>query len=247
MKEEAVWLAACALGGRSYSPKRHIELCDLEEPLTNLRNIAWISGDKGVTIYLQPLRDKMENLRSRNETEISPAWSPPSLMNESRRPGPLWKFCTDEEIAARVQSVYEGAIDSYVQIVTNWFPTLARRMMHSIMLPVEATIHVCIKKNDPTFRPPLIHCLEEPLACGSHTRVKVIVTGDSLGEEILHQSTYDRVIASYNAMRPEVPPWVPLYFGGWNTTDALFEQDAVTRLTYEWLEKDLKILHIVNS
>jgi hypothetical protein len=242
MRTEAAWEAASVLAGpvQRPRPRPHIELADLEGVLAQLLGTPWIAGYGESTIYLEPLRTEVATLRSQQQSVLAPPWMPQSVLAKPERRGHPWQLCTVEELSLRIQSVYEAAIDSYRTIISDWFPALSKRMMHSIVLPADFVVDLRINLIERSFMPPVVFWTPLPLPHGYQSSVHVYTNRPNM-----EFREYREVMPRYRSLRPEVPDWVPHLGTGGGLAGELFQQDAVTQLTYEWLKRDLKILRLI--
>jgi hypothetical protein len=248
MKSEAAWQAALALVGAPSWPNRHIELQDIEQLLPNVGSRLWLQGRADETLYLQPLREEIELLWNSKADTLLPPWSPRSSTAASVRPGPLWWFCSDEEIADRVKFVYEAAIEGYQLLVQSWFGAFSGWMMHSIMMPNYISIYISVdREQEGYFRPPVVSYREGPLPRGSKSVVEVSVYENTNNANTSTLFSYDQIVSSLRSLRPETPPWFPLYLEGTFLAGDLFEQDAVTKVVYSWLERDLRNIQMCSN
>jgi hypothetical protein len=247
MRSEAAWQAAVAIAGVPNWPSTDIDINKIEQILSSLATQDYIINESSNTLYLQPLRESLQLLRQNGEATLMPPWSPPSSRVENRRIGPIWRFCSDEEITNRLEFVYSSAIEGYRQMVSDWFQPLSNRLLHAITMPSMTRIFISIVDDTNSFRPPVISYREEPLPRGTGATVKVSLSRNGAPSDSTNKESYENMVAKYKSLRPEIPFWLPLYIGGSFLATDTFKQTAITVLVYSWLEQDLQNLCLFSS
>jgi hypothetical protein len=113
-------------------------------------------------------------------------------------------------------------------------------------MPARYAIYIFIDQYEDNVLAPFIEWLEFPLPKGSQSVVQVSVEHTKLKRARTWSPRFDEALELYRSLRGDMPDWLPLFFGGGSIANDFFEQDAVTKLTYDWIRNDLKKLKIVD-
>lgn len=135
------------------------------------------------------LRNEVARLRAAGESELRSPW-PIADREDFIGLRWDWELFTPEQIVRRAEAIYTGALHAYERIVRLWFPRLAPRLAHAVLLPVRllGTIHVPEKSEDGQYRgypAPGIHYYFEPLPVGARSTIDFRLHTDE------HRRTWD--------------------------------------------------------
>lgn len=176
--------------------------------------------------------------------EINPPWpGPGKLWGEGGRW--VWSPYSDEQILARTQAVYKGALEIYQHLVQTWFSRLSPRLNKYALFPACLVGIVTPPSADPGQSDigPVIDYYFEPLPDGEQTIVDIRLIGESeerLRSKMSEQGFFREMFEQLRALRPEAADWVAFTISGTLISDVFSQSRPATEIAYEWLWEDLK-------
>jgi nucleoside phosphorylase len=188
---------------------------------------------------VSPLLAVCLRLRDSGTSTLTPPWPQPDVASGS----PHWNAFSSEQLMARVQSVYQQAIEAYEQIVRHWFLPFQHRLRHHVILP--ACFVLSVGPESPhraglrTFQ-----SWWEPLPHGSVVQVD-IRTSDVPAFPPWNREELDSAHGRLAALRPEAAHWIGTEFKMGLLWEEI-EHKAIRSVVYEWLGGDLKLTSWLN-
>jgi hypothetical protein len=238
---EAAWEAARILdrsfGGQLRPEQEPIPLKSLDECLemiggfqdghTDEVHIGGMSGR--ARIYdLRYMKSEMRRLRTAGVTEITSPWptadrwDDPKLRHTGTGGVYIWEPYSPETLLARVQIIFEGALEGYRRFVEEYFAQLAPHMQIATALPARLTGTLILSHIDTRIdRTPYVAWHLDPLRPGSKNEVQI-----DIGKE---RAAREHML--------EAAGWIvsPQY-----ADSEFFGKTPATELAYEWLWDDLR-------
>lgn len=234
LAQEYLWQEALAVTRRPDLYTYLIPLAEINDRIREFSdNTSWQGG--GLSVHIGKLRKKLENLRRSGKIDIIAPWPGP----DKRTGNFLWERYTPEQELARTKAVFAGALESYQQIVSSWFPKFASRMQTAAILPSRMVVIIGRTKDDtPTRR-----WYFEPLAQEEQSLVDVCFRQEERRES--DRDLLKRLESKIRIFRPEMATWLTPSIHHQLVTK-LFGLTPATELVYGWLEDDLRGIAWIN-
>lgn len=229
LDEELQWewvLELMRNGGLRSEP---FPLDDVEQAVARLPSGLYRKWPSPLVIDVDCLRDRITTLRAASMTE----WPAPIPGRDLPQGIWVWSSYSPERLLEKTICVFENAIIAYQQLVDEWFPNFRGRLEHAVTLPARVAGVVIPMATPNDSRGPWVSWHFEPLLRGSKSEVAL-----RLGTEPEPRDTSRGLYNKLKTARPEAAAWI----SAWHEQSALniFEAKPVTRMAYEWLERDLK-------
>ncbi|UPT73207.1 MAG: hypothetical protein M0D55_15115 [Elusimicrobiota bacterium] len=231
LHHEKIWELVLVLAGKGSLHYQPVPLTKVEERIT----LFGTHGPKlilnGHRIDLDEMRGEIARLRHEGKTDFQPVWPSPNR-NGGRW---IWSGYTDQQVVARANAVFEGALNGYELLIQRWFPQLAPRMELAALLPVKVVGYVAMEHEEPHAAWHL-----EPLPKGSKSKAEFQLAPANQNPAIAHGETLKGIVPKVHALRPEIAEWYSYTYhhGGLE----VFQVRSATELAYRWLESDLRRL-----
>jgi hypothetical protein len=238
---EAAWEAARILdhsfGGHLRPEQEPIPLKSLDECLEMIRRFQdgntdeiHIGGMSGrARIYdLRYMKSEMQRLRTAGVTEMTSPWptadrwDDPKLRHTGTGSVYIWEPYSPETLLARVQIIFEGALEGYRRFVEEYFRQFAPHMQIAATLPARLTGTLILSHIDTRIdRTPYVAWHLDPLPPGSKNEVQI-----DIGKE---RAAREHML--------EAAGWIsfPQY-----ADSEFFGKTPATELAYEWLWDGLR-------
>ncbi len=228
------WLRSNGLGSLSSDP---IEIRQILENLSGVPPdavIAPLYGLQNFDLDASPTVDELRrHLASLNVA--SDLWQPPYPGPDQARTGSwVWSDYSNHQLARRVQSVYDAALEIYRQLCAQWFPALKERFSLYELMPLHLECTLLPPRPETTFGP-IVGLRFQPLLASEPNRVSVIVA-DSVPEITLEE--FESLRRHVAKLRPGAERWITLRGPVGRTR--IFEDEPARHIAYEWLRQDLK-------
>lgn len=224
---ERLWKMVLDVIGKSSISASPILVSEIEARLAQLGASDFLTTSGG-RYDLRYLRGEIERLRVAGTSEVKPPWP------VGNGPYLSWGDFRDDQLLARTNAVYEGALDGYQRLVERWFPCFASRLQTMVTLPARLVGIVTPRRQGSSPAGwPTISWYFEPLPRGSKTTIYLqlgVKDWDSKHLEFI----YDRLCT----LRPEASHWIGATIHG-EILD-IFNVNPATKLAYSWLREDLK-------
>ncbi|MGB3310511.1 MAG: NACHT domain-containing protein [Nodosilinea sp.] len=256
---EAAWRAALAIIEHERTPSftqqkwwglEKIPLAELDESLTYIEDQAtnhncWIvlrgfgsKAEHQQNLYLKHLRQEITRLRDLGHADLSAPWIGPDLTQGKR----LWELYSPQRLQARIQMVYQAALDIYQQMVDVWFIKLKPGLQISATLPARLVGYLSPVLADNamgTTEPPWFDWFLEPLPKDQSNSTEIYINGEDIYDT--QSQRMSRAWQQINLLRPESSVWIRYLPRGRNLSKKIFfEHSPATALAYSWLWNDLK-------
>lgn len=240
LADEEVW--ACALDLTDRPPLVCSEL-PLTDVLERLERMVEETGPHDVLVYQHVGRrghevgrivDRLCALRDRGDTVLR---APLPVADRPMGGGYTSDFYSPERLVAVGEAMYRQAIEAYCSIVDRWFPTLARRLEHRVLLPARVVGFIDPDHEHRTGRGPRMSGYLEPLAAGEQSAVCMRVARE------FDRSLAQGVYARQRAARPEAARWISGTIGG--MAFEVGHRYPVSEVVYRWLAGDLVRLRML--
>jgi hypothetical protein len=197
----------------------HYAELDLDAASVQFKNVRYKPA------HLQRWRNQ---LLEQGITEARAPWPLPDQLH--LRSGWVHNRYSDAQMLARTQKIYSGALEAYQQMVTHWFPEFQHRLLLAATLPAQM---IGLMERDEFG--PVVGWRFEPLPKDASSSVTVAF-GD---KEFWDESLYERL----RSMRPEASEWIRPISYIQVLDHYTNDEDPMTKLAYEWLKDDLRLLH----
>ena len=231
---EAAWATALVLLKHQLVHLGALQRSVLEEKVAGM-GPNWFISRLGKEYRLGPLLLVLDELRENGEADVSDPWPHPGLVMNVFKPD--WTSQTKQRLQERLGHVLVGALDVYADLVSTWFPALAKRLNLAALLPVRITVEVAPPADDTPTSAPFMNYKFQPLASGRSSCADVsILHGREALDPTAAQREYRQELNALQQLRPESADWAsPLSYGH---CAVLFRSPA-TALAYYWLRRDL--------
>lgn len=196
---------------------------------------------------LDHLRLEIARLRSEGQAEMT---SPRPIADQDfpEGGGYEWEMFSEERIRIRAEAVYSAAFEGYQQLVATWFPRLAPRLAHAVLLPSRLVGIVTVPQRAPDGRysghlGPGITYFFEPLPEDALSAVDIqLGSEDEVYDLEFRDRLFERLRQQIRYLRPHAAGWLH----PWLTSSVLdifcseLDRYAAAEIAFKWLSNDLK-------
>ena len=233
---EARWRAGLTLLGLGDLHAAPIPLAQIEERLATLAPDAVLLIGRDKVFEASELQAAVDEARAGGADALDPPWPVPD--QDLRGRGWVWAPYSDEQTLERARVVYAGAFEGYQQLVTTWFPRLAPRLPHWLMLPAKIR-GVIIPGRLPGSGlgdAPSISWYMEPFEAVSEDDRRVELDFRLGDVDVSHER-----LGSLQQQLVKLRPAVTSRVSAWMVHSILdiFDSSPITKLAYKWLWQDL--------
>jgi hypothetical protein len=242
LAHEALWQLARSVlmfsrrtSFRYYPAHRPIPIAILEECLSEFpKHINSFSFGGIHKLYrhdLNHLEMEVNRLREAGETVLHPPWPEPDF---DFTEGWLWECYSPEKMRTHAETVYEGALDGYLQLVNTYFPKFADRLKTAVILPANLVGVITPSQLDGS---PNLSWYFKVLP--KHERHKVNFSFSEQDIPVDKTRLLAELDDRLHSLRPEAVAWMgntTWHYGGLYG----FQLNSATELAYNWLWEDLK-------
>ena len=156
---ELSWEFALSASGQSSYSQTELNIQGV------LKHIASLSLDNDTSIRskgipysiseINAVENHLKGLQAKKETVIADPWPQRNMPQTS---GPLWKFYSDQQLLARTQAVFSGALRIYAEMVGCWYERFAPRLQLYSLMPVrlEGHLEIPLQESPPTTEPKMM-------------------------------------------------------------------------------------------
>lgn len=237
---EYIWAAANTLVRPGSVDQRPIPLSEIEWKLSRLPEGQEHIRYNGKLWALRPVKKEILRLLSMGETVLRSPWPAP---DQEIRSGWMWEMYSHEQLIARTEAVYKGALEGYCQLVGTWFAKLAEWLQTWAMLP--ARLKGTLLLPDPRKGldgAPVISWYFEPLPSGDTSYVELTVTTNPRSIQDLPFNELESKIRQLRHLRA-----ARIGITVRHQVLDIFDHMPATKLAYAWLRGDLRRISWVTT
>jgi len=237
---EEIWQMALKLTNRGSLFSGQISVEEINEILNvRFEGLHFVSiGNKKYN--LKKIREYIDHKINQNIKFIKDPWPGPDM--DASSGGWVWDLYSDQRLLERTRVIYSKAIESYIQIVDEFFLNFKSRLKIYNTLPANLIGELIIppKTHDYSSHPSL-QWYFDPLPFGNTTKVEISLTSSELTSHKELNEIYDKL----RHLRPKSAEWISA-----ETHGQLLEVShsaPVREIVYNWLWNDLKSISWVNG
>jgi len=230
---EAAWHAAGVVMGKSGVGLQSMSLGQLEARIEGIpEDCAWSTrgrSEKPIAVLLPWIA----RLKEDGADHMSAPW-PIADQRPTGMPACVWDFYSESQLAARIETVYRGALEGYEALCLDLFAPLSRHLNTWLLMPGRIDMLLQLPKSARDCAG--IEWYMEPLAkesVSSEVLLRVGALGRPSREEL-----FDSLQRKVDLLRPEVAHRVNITHH--SQIVSIFGDRPATDVCYGWLFDDLK-------
>ena len=239
--DEAAWRVALIATNRGRSDSTPIPVTRLEKLLQRARsypdNFSFMTSDPR-QYSPHPLIKKVDTLLAAGRGYLDPPWPAPDRL-EHPGASTVWDWYSTEQLLARTQAVYEGALEGYINLLDVWFSSFYPDLALANKLP--AALFGALELTD---WQPRLFWYWKPLPQGARSHVSIHLGGREQLVDDLHQK-FRSSTDTRNMTQEEVSfrALAPLH----TAPPDILGVGCMTAIAYRWLWDDLHPLGWVDG